>query len=432
MKKALMSLLATFILQVFNFASGVMIARALGAEDRGQYANIIAWYSFLVPIAMLGINDAIVYSISKGERPASKTISAAAVAALITIGLAIAAGCFVFFWIFRSQPPRVQIAAAIFMLYAPAYQLNQYLLSLFQSSGKGGFWNVMRIFNAPAYVGFIVIAILVGDGNIVGMATANIGSVILAVTILGIVAARRWKLEKPDPAVVKDLFHYGKYTIFQRITIVSRDNLDRMVLPLFVGMADLGHYTVAAAVAYFVFLIGYTIDMVAFPAIAGQSTLEGQKNSAQLFSRMGFVLTIGAMVCLAPLLNYLIPTLFGREFGPSVKLALWLLLAGGFQSFKMCLASVFKGLRRTKILALVDAGNALIMLVGLLTLPQRFGILGGCYAHLASAVFAVTALFIAAKVQLGLSWRAMLLPHLSDIHALLASFKGKTNAAATS
>ena len=52
------------ILYPINFVSSIIIARYLGAEDRGVYAYIVLINSFVLPFLMLGFGGGINYMVS--------------------------------------------------------------------------------------------------------------------------------------------------------------------------------------------------------------------------------------------------------------------------------------------------------------------------------------------------------------------------------
>jgi hypothetical protein len=65
----------TGLIQASNFLSGIALARTLGPEHRGQLSQIIAWYSFITPVLLFGLNDAVVYFSCRGMRASPRWCS---------------------------------------------------------------------------------------------------------------------------------------------------------------------------------------------------------------------------------------------------------------------------------------------------------------------------------------------------------------------
>lgn len=413
-------------MQFFNFFSGVLIARILGPAERGELANIISWYSFLVPVALLGVNDGVVYYVSQKKNSSSTIFSTALLASVPTIALGAVCALVLMKTVFVHARQDVVIAACIFAAYVPIYQLTQVYLAFYQGYQKLNIWNICRFIVSPAYVGFIVAAALSGHGNIVGVISANVASILLVLAVLVGFGFKFWRPGKPDLALFGNFYKFGSLTIFQRIMIVSRDNLDRMLLPLFVSMTDLGHYAVAAAVAYFIFLIGYTIDMVAFPRISAAVEVAQKIELSAMFIRAGIYLTLlGALaiaVCIYPLIHYA----FGKEFAASIPMAYLLLIGGAFQSIKMSLASSFKAFNKARLLAIADAMIVVLMFILLFALPPFIGVYGACLAQIIPSAISVCFLIYVIHAELGISRRSLFVPHANDLSMIFKLLRVKT------
>jgi O-antigen/teichoic acid export membrane protein len=406
---------ATALLQIAGFISGVLVARMLGPADRGHMAQIVAWYSFLAPLALIGLDEASTFLLSSAPKPGVLASILAAGAGTALLALAACASAYVF--VFSGQAWPVRVAAAIFLLYAPFFHLYQVSLATLQAGGRSWAWNLTRSAVTPLYIVFILVAALVDGGSLVSLVAANVAALVVGALVAVGLAASAPAAGKPSWPVIRQLFAFGRFTVFQRLTIVSRDNLDRMLLPLFVSMSDLGQYAVAAAIAYFIFLIGFTLDLVAFPAIAKAAPDESRRLAAS-FVRLGVAATVSAVAIALALVDWIVPLVFGPAFQMAATLAKPLIVAGGFQSVKMLFSSVLKGMNRPKIIAAVEIVNVLLMVGSLLVLTPLLGAIGAALAQTIAAAVTCAILVWLTCTRLTFSWPELLIPRPSDALAL--------------
>ncbi len=424
-RRVVQALVSTGVVQMASLAAGVLIARLIGAEDRGYLAHIVAWYSFIAPLALIGIDDAATYYLSSAPDRRGTLIGSSFLAGVITTVIAVA-GCFGAYLIsFSEADTTVRVAALTFILFAPLFQFNQIAQNMLQAGGAYAAWNALRVAAGPLYILGIVTAALLGQANVLWIVVAQLFSVAVVGLIAITMILRRWPALKPDLGLVASLFRYGRFSMFQRLTIVTRDNLDRILLPLFVSMTDLGHYAVASALGFMVFMVGFTLDLVAFPAIAGASE-QDRRRLTGVFVRFGLTATLVAGGIAFFLIGPVIRILMGAEFIPSIPLAQLLVLAGMLQSCKMSLATAFKAFNRPGLLAVVESLSTAIFVVTLLVLVPIFGVVGACYAQIGTTAASALALIVLARTHLLIPFRETGLMRLSDIRDIRRQLTGGT------
>jgi O-antigen/teichoic acid export membrane protein len=427
-RRVVQALVSTGVVQIASLASGVLIARLIGAEDRGYLAHIIAWYSFIAPLALIGIDDAATFYLSSTPGRRGTLIGSSLLAGTLTSVLAMA-GCFGAYLIsFSNTDPTVRLAALTFILFAPLFQFNQIAQNMLQTGGAYSTWNALRVAAGPLYILGIVTAALMGRANVFWVVVAQLASVATIGTIGIVTVLRRWPALRPDPALMLSLFRFGRFSMFQRLTIVTRDNLDRILLPLFVSMTDLGHYAVASALGFMVFMVGFTLDLVAFPTIAGAQEGDRRKITG-VFIRFGFTATLIAGIAALILIGPVIRILMGAEFIPSIPLARLLVVAGMLQSCKMSLATAFKAFNRPGLLAIVESVSTAIFVVSLLVLVPLLGVVGACYAQIGTTAASALTLVVLAHTRLGIPLRENGLMRLADIREIRLQITGARRAA---
>lgn len=410
LRRIVYSIGGTGLVQISNFASGIALARLLGPEHRGELSQIIAWYGFLAPVLLLGLNDSVVYFRSRGDVRAD-VLGTAFTGCAVTILLALGACGTAFALNLQHLPPDARPAAFVFLAFVPIFHLSQVIMGYFQASSQTKVWMLLRTVGGPSYVVFIILAFLVHSANVLGMVFANLASQLVPV-IIGLIAItlERPKLRLPSWAELHRFFAYGSILTMQRISVVSRDNLDRMVLPFFITATSFGNYVVSATTAYFVFIVGVSVDLVSFPAVARQTDPQKKIRMAETFIAGTVLLTTVAVIGLLIVSPMLITIMFGEAYRAAVPLVVYFLIAGGLQAIRTVVGGVFKAFARGGSLAWIEAVNSILMFVVLFGLARREGAMAGALSHLISASLSCALAFVLAVLNLGLSPTRLILP----------------------
>src|SRR4051812_40013919 len=88
------SMVARGALIGINAATGIVTARALKPEGRGELAAMILWPSFLASVMTLGIPSSLIYNVRRDERSAGRYLAAATIVGTLLSVIAMLAGYF--------------------------------------------------------------------------------------------------------------------------------------------------------------------------------------------------------------------------------------------------------------------------------------------------------------------------------------------------
>jgi O-antigen/teichoic acid export membrane protein len=412
------ALLSTIILQIAGLASGVMIARLLGPTFRGELSQIVGWFSFLAPLCLMGLNDAVVYYRSS-NRSGDAIFSAALAGSVLTIAIGLLLCLAALHFRLEHLSRSAVLGAWAFLLFVPGYHLSNILSSYLQSSSHVWFWTIQRVAYGPLYVAFIALAALLGHGTVFGVASANAAAVMVPVLIgAACVGWSGGRLAKPRLRDIEELFHFGAPLTLQKLSVVIRDNLDKMVLPFFISAAALGQYVVAATTAYLIFVVAASIDLVSFPAIVRAPEGQPRKEAAEGFLSGTILLSAIGTAMLIVVAPPLVSILFGRPFAKAVPLIPLFAAAGALQGIRMVFGGVFKAYARSGTLAWIEAINSIIFVGVLLTCGRVLGVWAGVLAHFLSAATSCIVAAVLAVRMLGLSPLKILVPDRKHIETV--------------
>lgn len=426
MNKILFAFFATGVMQLSNFASGVLLARMLGPTMRGEVAQVIAWFSFIVPVLLLGINDSVAYFRSRDPEQSTAVLLSAF---LLSVPLTLTAALLcigVIFTALAGTSPLAISAAWLFLLYAPFYHWQQIFYSYFQAGSRPAVWTLVRIVPGVVFIGGLLLIMLYGHADTVRVIAANVIS--LSVTLL-VCLAIFWRsaerLRRPSADLAMQMFRFGAPVVFQRIAIVCRDNLDRMILPFFVTASALGHYVVAASVAYLIYVVGMTVDLVGFPAMARVKDDDARRRIAELCISATLVFLVVTVGCFSLMIEPVVMLLFGKNYFASIALVPWFLVAGAAQALRIVVGGAFKAFNLSGPMARFEFLGAVVMAVILFAGSAQYGVFAGALAHIISAFISLAIALFAAVRTLKLSPRHIFLPRLSDIMLIWSTIRGK-------
>lgn len=423
MKRIVFAFASTGILQFFNFVTGILIARLLGPAHRGEVSQIIAWFGFVSSIAILGLNDGVVYFKSSPDG-SSKVLSSALIVSIFTIFLGVFLCLIVISLHLKYLPEPARTASWIYLSIAPLYQIQFIYSSYLQAGHNVRAWSVMRAVPSPTYAIAIIAVALIGQATVPGIITANSISMLIMVAV-GVYFV--FKIDGPLPppsfALGKKIFFYGLPLTLQRLSACCKDNLDRMVLPFFISSAALGNYVVAATFSFLIYLIGFTVDLVTFPAIVRAGDTEAKIRTSERAISAVTVSVAAAALVISPFSNFLVVLLFGEPYRAAAALAPYFMIAGGLQAIRVVVGGAMKAFEWNRSLAAIEAFSSIVMFGALLIFGKDLGIYGGVVAHLLSASMSIIVAGIIAVRGLGFSLRRMLVPSWSDLMSVIRELR---------
>ena len=374
-----------------NAATGILTARLLAPEGRGELAAISIWPALVAGLTTLGLPTALVYH---GRRyPARLGELTAAALALATIaglvGTAIA-WAVIPLWL-QQHPPGV-ITAARFCLFATV--LNSMTLvgrAAWEARGDFRSSNLTQV-AAPAMtiVGLVALA-----------ATGRLTSITAAIVYVGVsLPVLVWMLAglRPDhllarremPAAWRELVHYGARSYGVDLFGVLSVYLDQALVVGMLTPLAMGIYAVAISLARIVTAVHIGTATLMLPTVVGYST-DALTAAIARSARLAAVVTtaIGlAIVVAGPLL---VERLYGSAYG-----------AAGALLPILVMAMILSGTTYVLMQGLLAAGRP-----GIVTLTQFVGLALGIpfffvLIPASGARGAAMALLVSAAIRLAL------------------------------
>lgn len=381
-----------------GFISGLILARTLGPEGRGQFAVIVLWPGMLAMFSELGLGFAFAYFAGKNRESIPGLWTLACVASLVIGGVVGLVGTV-------ALPSQLSLSGMALvalqwnLITVPIMLLSGYMGYLLLGAGYLVEFNLIRTGNASCYALGVISVAVIGVPSISAFTTvlilAQFAGCILAITLC---VSRLHPVWYWQPQLIKPVFNYGLKTYISGLMAQMNFRLDQLIMTVVITPIQLGLYVVAVAIASLVNPLYSSIAIVVLPRVTqASSRLLGGKEAIrhlQFIFLGGVPLTV--VLCFA--MPWLLPLLFGNDYQLSVLPAQILIVAAFFQGCVCVLGNSLRGLGSPGKEAISEGIGLFVTIALLLILLPIWGILG-------AAVASLVAYGVVALMQLGFLFR---------------------------
>lgn len=392
---AVMQSLAIKLLVIaVNTATGIITARMLQPEGRGELAALILWPVFLANAMTLGVPSSLVYNLRREPEQASRFFAAA-----LALGLALGAAATLLGvammprWLAQYRAEVVVIAQWM-MLHAPLCTLILIGRAALEARGEFSLSNATLLFTP-----------LLGLLGLIGLALAGamtpfraaLTYVFNGVPVFCWMAWRLWRLFRPQgsenvrqASAYPTLLSYGLRSYGIDLLGALSLQIDQALVVGFLSPSSMGTYVVALSLSRMLQLFQQSLVMVLFPKAAGRPAEE----VIALTGRAARICTLSASAAGAAVMlcgQWVLRLLYGAEFVTAANLLRLLVLEAILTGTTMVLAQAFMALGKPGTVTVLQGVGLGLSVPLMLALIPRYGLLG-----------AGLALAISAAVRLGL------------------------------
>jgi O-antigen/teichoic acid export membrane protein len=294
--------------------TGVISARLLLPQGRGELATVLYWGSFIGAVGAWSLPDAVASRTAAGigeERSVSAGLSIGAVFSVLSVVASL-----VLLPSLLSGPKASlrPLAAPFLIVFLPTYILTMILLGAEQGALRLGRYNVNRLLSAGlVLIGYVGIAAAKAFTvpNAVYVALAS--TLIPATTLLG--TSRLLISVLPTRDDMKDIAHRASGFQLSALVGILAGQLDRLAVLHYCDMANVGLYAVAFTYASSgLNVVTTTFATVALPELGRAAAAGTEREYLQgrlAAAAMILYFTSGALSLIG---RPLIPALFGKGF----------------------------------------------------------------------------------------------------------------------
>ena len=408
-----------------SVASGVIVARVLGAEGLGALAVLNVAVITTVQIASLGVPTANTYFTAQNRKMAAPAAVNSALFALVS------GGGFAFcLWLLAVwQPgwlanlPDRLVAIAVVAL--PFQLATLIALNFFLALGRVRQFNALDLFGQSFVIINAVVVLLILQRGLWTLVTMNAAAVVgvslIICSLLYRFIARepgetrgRWR---PDFSALRKTLGYALKGHIQWVSTLLVWRVDLLIVTHWSGAAEAGVYSVATQVTLFLLLVPGVVSQILLARVVYEKDTAARLTCQA--SRHTALIMFAACLASVPL-SYVLPLLYGDAFA-DVPFLVWLLLPGVFfMSLQAVLVQYFVGTGLPKIIPAMWVATLILNVSLNIVFVPRYAARGAALVSTVCYTLIFVAVFIYFRRRTGHRLSDILICDRTEIRHLLA------------
>lgn len=381
--------------QLTLLATGVLLARALGPENRGYMALLTLVSAIAWQLGGLGIPLGLTFATARVPGAARRIVASLRNAIRVQAGLAVLGAAAALALLTAGKPGYVQFGAAMTVLAIAPAVYQRCGLGVLQGLRRFRSFNLWRIAPNALFAAVAAGLLVTGTTSFVAYAAAWAVSR-SAFAVVTQRAARQAASEAetgeggaPEP---RSILKFGRRALFGGSPPIENFRIDQSVVALFLAPSALGFYVTALAFTNLPRFIAQSFALVSTPIVARQASHRKAKRSMWIFfwASMPFYLAVSIPLWIAA--PELARFFFGPDFAAAGDISRILLVATVLFCARRVLADSSRGAGFPGIGSVAEL-TALISVVPLLAVcVPTWGVDGVGYALVASSTIALAVL----------------------------------------
>jgi O-antigen/teichoic acid export membrane protein len=369
---------------ILQISTVVLLAHLLGPQGFGQYAVAILLPGVLAVVLNPGLRAASVYALGRGASVRvivrwNLRLGGPIVACGLALSVIILAGASD--RLFPGVPSQLLwIGSCGF----PTYWFYNSMTGVLQGKQDFRRYNLAMLMNPAATLVAVVLLVWAAGLGASGAVAAWVSGQTCGLLSTAWFVRRHYAAESGDPTPDSherpDLI-YGLKTHLAHILAFVNYRIDIFLVNFFLGPAGAGIYAAAVRVAEQLWLISGATAVVLFPRLAGLHLAEETRRQVTpLIARWVTLVVLGMALVLAFTMDWLVPLVFGPEYGDTAAVLLWLLPGSVVYGSVMVLSPDLSARGRPDPNAWAAGVSLAFNVVGNLLLIPHYGVIGAAAA----------------------------------------------------
>jgi len=381
------TLFASIAIQALNVITGIVLARALGPQSRGEVAAILLWTLLVLTAGQIGLPEAVTYETARGSVRA-RAVVGTAMRSCVVLSLALmGVGALVLTATLSRYGTSVRTTGYIFLAVMPLYVGANVGTAALQGLRAMGAFNAARsavpLVTASVLVGLAATGTLTVRTAIYAYLATYLVALVTSVVLLR--SRRLWSFDF-DRSTLRPLLSYGARSQVSFVTSTLTERLDLLLISVVLGATKLGLYVVAVTLTSGAALAASTVGLVAFPQVAGLAPGPERAEAARRFILLALALSTAIALPIFALTPQLLDVLFGQAFTSVANVCRVLIAASVFLALGQLLASVLRGLGRPLDSGIAGAVGLAVTIVLLAALLPTLGLMGAAITSLVAYI----------------------------------------------
>jgi len=376
------------IISIFiSFLTGVILARYLGAEDRGLLSLYLYTIGFVVLILNGGIAESSIYLLNRGDLDKNLIIRNQ-IFYLFNISL-------IFVIVTLLLKPFIgQIKSSDFYCLIPIVALmlfNSLFRHYLLSEKKIGFYTSSVIIENIGYL-ILVFITAVLKLSFLFILLSNLASQVIVLIYL----TKKLKLVLPKfgfPLVnflyIKESYAFGLHLFFTGLGGFGLQRLGFYVLNYFSGTRSVGLYTVASTLPSIYENLPQQISTIAYTYAAAENDVNQRKKIAIGISKLVLYCVFFAALPVFFFADKIVILIFGSEFKNLGDLTILLTISTIFSGLSGIFYNFLAGIGKPKFGTYLTILNLSVIFITSVFFVSHFGLIGAAWAKLVSSIVSV-------------------------------------------
>lgn len=370
-----------------GFVSAVATARGLPTAERGLLLAATLWVTTASWLALLGLQEAIVFVGEGGAARAAAARRATRRAATRQIIVTILILLPIIAVITRHSSWQLSASLYASLCIVPVNVVSQRALAVVRSAQSFVGWNAVRIVPAAIYAGAVTVLARTGHLTVTtGMSAFIIGSAIgmvfairLACVAEALVPVTDGHTEDIDARALR---RYGVRVTVADIPYITTNRLDQLLLAALLPAANISLYSVAVSLTTIHSMLAATLDQVLFARFMAHPS--GRKRAAIVAFLASLGCAVALSVPLLPLVDWIVRAVYGGAYESATRSAQVLVVGAVFLAAAAPLTAYAKSIDRVRVVIVAQTFGAVLTVVLLPLAIDRHGILGAAVVSLAA------------------------------------------------
>ncbi len=376
--------------QVFAIIINIVLARLLHPEDFGVIALSGTYIGFISLFSAVGFGSAVIYYKELDQRQTSSIywmnfLFSVVTFLVIVLTAPLAAG-------FYNTPSLTGIVrwSALGILVSPFFMINYKLLE------RNLEFKLLAILNLSSTIIGSLLGVLAAflHFGVYALVVQSLSSIVIKMFLILYHSSWRPLFYFNWVDIKSPIWYSVKFKASNSVLYVER-NIDYLILGKIFRPQQLGYYSFAYNIMYTpVKRISYIFSNMLFPALSSLKNdnsrlLSTYFRSSQLIAIVAFPM----MTLLALNADWLIPTVFGEQWGDAVPVIKILSFAGAIQSVGQLGAIVFPSIGKPEISVYLSIIRSMFTILAILG-GSHYGLIGVAYALIFAKALSLIVTFI--------------------------------------
>lgn len=309
----------------FGVATGILAARLLGPQARGELAEIQFWAGAIAGLGICSLPSALSYYIARDQGSASSMAGSALTSAVALSAISLIGGLVLV--AFAVGPEQRNLQILYLLAFLPANFIALTLVAIDHGRQDFARYNLFRLLPQATYLAGMLV---------LWQQSALSVPTLLVASWLGtaLVCAGRWRLIRPGAinlprlsemaALLKTGIEFHA-TAFAGILF---QNADRAICITYFSHADLGRYAVALALSGAgLGVVSSATSIVIFPKLAAAQSFAARRHLIRNALGASCIVALLINTSIALAIPLLLPFLFGQDYAEAVPAAILLCIA---------------------------------------------------------------------------------------------------------